>query len=87
MLPGGLGEMVAEGFVELGPDALGGDDWCDPHAVTPTHAIRLMAISRIVFGMKVFSPGMFELCSGLVDLVVCVVRHGSGGHVCTCLRE
>jgi hypothetical protein len=62
MLLGGLGEMVVlmvvEGFVELGPDAPGGDGWCDPHAVTPTHAIRLVAISRIAFDMKVLSRRM-----------------------------
>ena len=26
------------------------------------------------------SAGVFEFCSGLVDLVVCVRRHGGGGH-------
>ena len=57
VLVGVLGEtvvlLVVEGFVELGPDALGGDGRCDSHAVTPTHAIRPMAINRIAFDMKV----------------------------------
>ena len=57
VLPGVLGEMVVlmivDGFVELGPDALGGNGWCDSHAVTPTHAIRPMAINRIAFDMNV----------------------------------
>ena len=26
------------------------------------------------------SAGVFKFCSGLVDLVVCVGRHGGGGH-------
>jgi hypothetical protein len=57
VLPGVLGEMVVlmvvDGFVELGPDALGGNGWCDSHAVTPTQAITPMAINRIAFDMNV----------------------------------
>jgi hypothetical protein len=97
VLVGVLGEtvvlLVVEGFVELGPDALGGDGWRDSHAVTPTQAIRLIASNRIAFDMKVLScfrirsPASFEFCSGLVDLAVCVVCHGSVGHVCTRLCE
>jgi len=78
--------MIAEGFVELGPDAPGGD-WCDPHAVMPTHAIRLMAINRIAFDMKVLSLDMFEFGSGLVDLAECVGCHGRCRHACAGLGK
>jgi hypothetical protein len=57
VLLGVLGEvvvlMIVDGCVELGPDALGGNGWCDSHAVTPTQAIRSMAINRIAFDMNV----------------------------------
>ena len=33
------------------------------------------------------SAGVFEFCSGLVDLVVCVGRHGGGGHRLTLAGE
>ncbi|WP_240563024.1 hypothetical protein [Mycobacterium sp. IS-1264] len=46
-LPGVLGETdVLAGFVVLGPDAAGGDGWCDPHAATPAQAISLIAVNR-----------------------------------------
>src|SRR5208337_112498 len=45
--------VVVDGFVELGPDALGGDGCCDPHAVRPAQAIARMAINRIAFDINV----------------------------------
>ena len=38
-------------------------------------------------GHSVFSAGVFESCSGLVDLVVGVGRHSGGGHRFTLVGE
>ncbi len=48
VLLGALGETV-DGFVEVGPEAWGGD----PHPVRPAQAIAIMAINRTAFDINV----------------------------------
>src|SRR6516162_7579001 len=41
----------------------------------------------VMSGRAQHSAWVFEFCSGLVDLVVCVGRHGGGGHRLTLAGE
>jgi hypothetical protein len=46
--------VLGGGFVELGPDAFGGDGGCDPHAAIPTQPITMISV-RIAFDMGALS--------------------------------